>query len=94
MNALIRLYADAMEAKTKRENGFDLNEYDKKCLDFAREYAMKLLAVDINIPIHEMLDTGWDLLQKYFEKYEVGIKEYFIEKYWKAEDSGEQHVLV
>ncbi|MEO0333078.1 MAG: V-type ATP synthase subunit B, partial [Bacteroidota bacterium] len=72
MNALVRLYADAMEAKTKRENGFDLNEYDKKCLAFAREYALRLLAIDINIPIDEMLDTGWSLFAKYFEKYEVG----------------------
>lgn len=83
MNALIRLYADAMDAKTKRENGFDLNEYDKKCLAFSKEYAMRLLAVDINIPIDEMLDTGWQLLEKYFEKYEVGIKEQLINKYWK-----------
>ncbi|MEM9671071.1 MAG: V-type ATP synthase subunit B [Bacteroidota bacterium] len=86
MNALIRLYADAMEAKTKRENGFDLNEYDKKCLAFAKEYAMRLLAIDINIPIDEMLDTGWYLMAKYFEKYEVGIKEEFMEKYWKPQE--------
>ncbi|MEO1050588.1 MAG: V-type ATP synthase subunit B [Bacteroidota bacterium] len=85
MNALIRLYADAMEAKTKKENGFDLSEYDKRCLNFAREYALRLLAIDVNITIDEMLDTGWHLLQKYFERYEVGIKEEFIEKYWKSE---------
>ena len=84
MNALVRLYADAMEAKTKRENGFDLNEYDKKCLAFAREYALRLLAIDINIPIDEMLDTGWSLFAKYFEKYEVGIKDQLVEKYWKT----------
>jgi len=93
MNALIRLYADAMDAKTKKENGFDLNEYDKKCLAFAKEYAMKLLAVDINIPIDEMLDTGWYLFEKYFEKYEVGIKEQLIEKYWKTPVPLEELVL-
>lgn len=87
MNALIRLYADAIEAKTKKENGFDLNEYDNKCLAFAKEYAMRLLAVDINISIDEMLDTGWYLLRKYFEKYEVGIKEQLIEKYWKTPET-------
>ncbi|WP_421895229.1 V-type ATP synthase subunit B [Marinoscillum sp.] len=91
MNALIRLYADAMEAKTKRENGFDLNEYDKKCLAFSEEYAMRLLAIDINISIEEMLDTGWYLFQRYFEKYEIGIKEQLIEKYWKASESTAEH---
>lgn len=93
MNALVRLYADAMEAKTKQENGFDLNEYDKKCLAFSKEYALRLLAVDINISIDEMLDTGWSLFQRYFEKYEIGIKEQLIEKYWKEPKSSEELVL-
>lgn len=93
MNALVRLYADAMEAQTKRENGFDLNEYDKKCLAFAKEYALRLLAVDINISIDEMLDTGWSLFQQYFEKYEIGIKEQLIEKYWKEPEVSEQPAL-
>ncbi|MEM0939202.1 MAG: V-type ATP synthase subunit B [Bacteroidota bacterium] len=83
MNALIRLYADAMNAKTKKENGFDLNDYDVRCLDFAKDYSLKLLAVDINISINEMLDTGWELLRTHFEKYEVGIKGEFLEKYWE-----------
>ncbi|WP_334112712.1 V-type ATP synthase subunit B [Paucihalobacter sp.] len=87
MNALVRLYADAMDAKTKKENGFDLNEYDKRCLDFAKEYSRKLLAVDVNIPIDQMLDTGWELLQTYFKKFEVGIKEEFIEQYWHEEQT-------
>ena len=82
MNALVRLYADAMSAKTKKENGFDLNEYDKRCLEFAKEYSKRLLAVDVNITIDQMLDTGWELLQKYFKKFEVGIKEDIMKKYW------------
>lgn len=90
MNALIRLYADATDAKTKMENGFDLNPYDERCLAFAKEYALKLLAVDINITIDEMLDTGWYLLEKYFEQFEVGIKEQLIEKYWDQGKSKEE----
>lgn len=85
MNALVRLYADAMDAKTKKENGFDLNEYDKRCLDFAKDYSRQLLAVDVNISIDQMLDTGWKLLQTYFKKFEVGIKENILEKYWDDE---------
>lgn len=85
MNTLVRLYADAKEAKTKQENGFDLNEYDKRCLPFALEYSERLLAIDVNISIDEMLDIGWELMQKYFEKYELGIKEKLIEKYWPEE---------
>jgi V/A-type H+/Na+-transporting ATPase subunit B len=82
MNALIRLYADAANARTKKENGFDLTEYDTRCLKFALDYSEQLLAIDINIKIDEMLMTGWELLRKYFEQHEIGIKDEFIKKYW------------
>lgn len=82
MNACIRLYADAANAKTKLENGFDLSEYDRRSLDFAREYSRELLAIDINVDMEQMLDTGWKLLGKYFTRDEVGIKQEFIDKHW------------
>uniref|UniRef100_UPI003216E00A V-type ATP synthase subunit B n=1 Tax=uncultured Draconibacterium sp. TaxID=1573823 RepID=UPI003216E00A len=81
MNTAIRLFADAANAKTKIENGFDLTDYDKRTIDFAREYSEKLLAIDINIEIDEMLNTGWNLFGKYFTKAEIGIKEELVEKY-------------
>ena len=84
MNTSVRLYADAANAKTKLENGFDLSDYDLRCLDYAKEYATRLLAIDVNISIEEMLDTGWELFGKYFTKAETGLKEKLIEKYWKA----------
>jgi V/A-type H+-transporting ATPase subunit B len=87
MNTLVRLYADAKDAETKKENGFDLNEYDERCLEFARDYAMELLAVDININVEEMLETGWKLMSRYFKRYELGIKEDLLKKYWKEEKS-------
>jgi len=83
MNTLVRLYADAANAKMKRENGFDLTEYDERCLNFSSEYSEKLLAIDVNISIEEMLDTGWYLMGKYFSKSEVGIKDSITDKYWK-----------
>ncbi|MDO5576464.1 MAG: V-type ATP synthase subunit B, partial [Fibrobacter sp.] len=82
MNTAVRLYADAASARTKLENGFDLTEYDRRTLDFAREYSRELLAIDINVDIDTMLDTGWKLFGKYFTKDEVGIKQEFMEKYW------------
>ena len=85
MNAGVRLYADAQNAKTKMENGFDLSDYDLRCLDYAKEYAVRLLSIDVNIKIDEMLDTAWELFAKYFTKAETGIKQAFIDKYWPAE---------
>ena len=82
MNASVRLYADAQNAKTKLENGFDLSDYDLRCLDYAKDYAIQLLSIDVNITIEEMLDTAWKLFAKYFTKAETGIKQVFIDKYW------------
>ena len=82
MNAGVRLYADAQNAKTKLENGFDLSDYDLRCLDYAKEYATRLLAIDVNIKIDEMLDTAWELFAKYFSKAETGIKQELIDRYW------------
>jgi V/A-type H+-transporting ATPase subunit B len=82
MNAAIRLYADAANARTKLENGFDLTDYDERTLHFAREYADKLLAIDVNIDTEEMLTTSWELFGRHFSKSEVGIKQEFVDKYW------------
>ncbi len=82
MNAAVRLYSDAANARTKLENGFDLSDYDKRTLDFAREYSEQLLAIDINIDITQMLDTAWKLFAKYFSPSEVAIKEAILKKYW------------
>ncbi len=86
MNAGVRLYADAQNAKTKLENGFDLSDYDHRCLAYAKEYATRLLSIDVNISIEEMLDTAWELFGKYFTKAETGIKQGFIDKYWKGKE--------
>ncbi|WP_320112324.1 V-type ATP synthase subunit B [Draconibacterium orientale] len=83
MNAAIRLYADAANAKTKIENGFDLTDYDKRAMSFAKDYANELLAIDINIEIDTMIDTAWKLFDKYFSHAETGIKAELVEKYGK-----------
>ena len=82
MNAAIRLYADAANARTKMENGFDLTDYDERTLEFAREYSNNILAIDVNIDTTEMLEMTWNLFRKYFSAPEVGIKQEFMDKYW------------
>ncbi|HOF01591.1 MAG TPA: V-type ATP synthase subunit B [Spirochaetota bacterium] len=82
MNAAVRLYADAANAKTKRDNGFDLTEYDERAIKFSSEYSDKLLAIDVNIEVDEMLDTAWALFGKFFSQSEVGIKKSVMDKYW------------
>ena len=83
MNASVRLYADAQNAKTKLENGFDLSDYDNRCLDYAKEYATRILSIDVNPSINEMLDTAWEIFAKFFTPAETGIKQALVDKYWK-----------
>lgn len=81
MNAAIRLYADAANARTKLENGFDLTDYDKRTLEFAKDYSNELLAIDVNIGITQMLDTAWALFRKYFTRAELGIKKEIVDEF-------------
>lgn len=86
MNAAIRLYADAANARTKQENGFDLTGYDERTLAFADEYTLRLLAVDVNLKVDEMLDAGWELFSKHFSANETGIKDELVKQFWKNDE--------
>jgi len=86
MNAAVRLYADAANARTKMENGFDLTEYDKRTLAFAKDYARDLLAIDISLNTTEMLDVAWKLFARHFSKDEVNIRAEFVEQHWPKHD--------
>ena len=83
MNACIRLFADASEAKIKKENGFELTEYNNRTLAFAKSYTESLLAIDVQMDMEEMLYKAWELVGKFFQPEETGIKQAMVEKYWK-----------
>ena len=82
MNAAVRLFSDASGAETKRENGFDLTDYDERALSFAADYSRELLAIDVNIDTEQMLDTAWHLFGRYFRPAEVNIKQSLVDQYW------------
>ena len=85
MNAAVRLFSDAADAKTKRDNGFDLTDYDTRAINFARQYSDNLLAIDVDLSTDEMLDTTWRLLQENFSAEEVAIKRAIMDTYWKKD---------
>ena len=64
------------------ENGFDLTDYDNRTLSFAKDYADKLLAIDVNLNTTEMLDVTWELFAKYFKPEEVNIKKELVDEFW------------
>lgn len=83
MNASVRLFAAAADAKTKMENGFDLTDYDERCLEFAKGYSEQLLAIDVNLGTDEMLDVAWNLFATHFKVEELNIKQAMVDKYLK-----------
>ncbi|MBQ9202167.1 MAG: V-type ATP synthase subunit B [Bacteroidales bacterium] len=82
MNAAVRLYSDAANAKTKLENGFDLSDYDERALAFAKEYSKEILAVDVNLDTTEMLDMTWRIMARNFRVEELNIKQQLVDKYF------------
>lgn len=83
MNAAVRLYSDAANAKTKMENGFDLTDYDQRTLSFAKDYSELILSIDVNLDTDEMLDTTWEILSEHFRPEEVNMRRELVDKYWK-----------
>ena len=85
MNAAVRLYSDAADAKTKRDNGFDLTDYDTRAMSFAREYSERLMAIDVDLDMDSILDLTWQLLKRNFHAEEVAIKKAIMDEYWPGE---------
>ena len=84
MNAAVRLYADAANARTKMENGFDLTDYDERALAFAKDYSEQLLAIEVNLDTQQMLDVTWKLFAEHFKPEEVNIKKELVDEFWQG----------
>lgn len=81
-NAMIRLYADSRKAVERMSMGFKLSNWDKKLLAFATLFEERLMSLEVNVPVEEALNIGWNILAQSFHSEEVGIKEQLINKYW------------
>lgn len=81
-NAQIRLYADSKKARERQSMGFKLSRWDEKLLNFSILFEERMMNLEVNYTLQEALDLGWKTLSECFEKHEVGIKEFLLEKYW------------
>jgi V/A-type H+-transporting ATPase subunit B len=63
--------------------GFKLSKWDEKLLKYGDLFEAKLMDLEVNIPLFEALDLGWQILADCFEPEEVGIKQELVERYWK-----------
>lgn len=81
-NALIRLYAESKKARERQGMGFKLSQWDEKLLELSDLFESKMMDLNVNIPVEEALDLGWEILAQVFSPDEVGIKKSLVDKYW------------
>lgn len=82
-NTMIRLYADSKKARERRSMGFKLSKWDEQLLKYSHLFEKEMMSLEVNLPLEEALDRGWEILSTCFEKSQVGMKESLINSYWK-----------
>jgi len=83
MDAMIRLYADYKSTVEKQSMGFKMSGWDNKLLKYGKRFENEMMALNVNIPLEDALDLGWQILADCFDQTEVGIKSDLIAQYWK-----------
>jgi len=86
-NGMIRLYAESKKARERQSMGFKLSRWDDKLLNFSYLFENRMMKLEVNHPLEEALDIGWEILAECFLKEEVGIKAAILNKFWKNEQS-------
>ncbi|MFA5250924.1 MAG: V-type ATP synthase subunit B [Parachlamydiales bacterium] len=84
-NTMIRLFADSQKAKERGSMGFKLSKWDEKLIRYAGLFEEKMMSLEVNVPLEEALDLGWQILAECFSLEEVGMKKQLSEKYWPKE---------
>ena len=89
MNAMIKLYANALESKKKISMGFEKTENDEKYLRYADLFQQRFMDLRVDITLNDALDLGWKTMAECFSAREVGIKKEHLSKYWPDKGTAE-----
>jgi V/A-type H+-transporting ATPase subunit B len=81
-NTMIRLYADSKKARERQGMGFRLSQWDQKLLRYSYLFEDKMMNLQVNLPLEDALNLGWQILAECFELEELGIKKQIADKYW------------
>jgi len=82
MNTMIRLYSDCRESRNKIAMGFKLSKWDETLLSYGKDFETELMDLNVNIPIEQALDLCWDILARYFEPVQTGLKNELVKEFW------------
>lgn len=91
MDTMIRLYADYRESLEKQAMGFRMSGWDTKLLKYGELFESRMMDLEVNIPLEQALDLGWQTLAECFKPSETGIKSDLLEAFWPdAQDSSDK----
>ncbi|MDZ7725897.1 MAG: V-type ATP synthase subunit B [candidate division KSB1 bacterium] len=90
MDGMIQLFAQYRETEEKRSMGFQMSEWDSKLLKYGELFETKMMSLEVNIPLEEALDRGWEILAQCFEPQETGLRSELIKKFWPEKSKDEQ----
>jgi V/A-type H+-transporting ATPase subunit B len=82
MDTMIQLFASYRETMEKQSMGFQMSAWDKKLLVYGSRFEKEMMSLEVNIPLENALDLGWQILRDCFTPEETGIQKAMIEKYW------------
>jgi V/A-type H+/Na+-transporting ATPase subunit B len=82
MDTMIQLYANYKETTEKQSMGFRMSEWDEKLLKYGERFEKEMMSLEVNIPLEEALNLGWQILANCFEEVETGISSKLIDKFW------------
>ncbi|MCO6439537.1 MAG: V-type ATP synthase subunit B [Nitrococcus mobilis] len=90
MNAMVRFYAEASDAEHKESMAFELSEYDRRLLRFARLFRERFMDASVSMPLEQALGLCWQTMAECFTAEELLIKQSLVDKYFpESEAEGE-----
>jgi len=82
MNAMIRFYASAQEAKQKQAMAFDLSRFDQRLLKFDQLFRQRFMDIQVSMVLEDALDLCWQTMAECFEPQQLLIKQSLLERYF------------
>jgi V/A-type H+-transporting ATPase subunit B len=87
MNTMIRLYSDCRESRNKIAMGFKVSKWDETLLSYGSDFEKELMDLNVNIPIEQALDLCWEILARYFDPVQTGLKDNLVREFWPAKEA-------
>lgn len=82
MNAMIRLYARALETQKKIAMGFEKTSDDERYLNYLDLFEKRFMDLRVDIDLNSALDLGWKTMAECFSAQEVAIKKSDLDEHW------------